>query len=120
MSEMKHKVCADFQPTPGAETYCLHCGFQHANSGTAQHTPVVRYEVVNTCGGHCFDVQPAPKGEWVSFDDYEAVRSTLVAALEGLMRVEAGGRIMPIGAEWDAARAALSKAAPKGEESNHG
>lgn len=35
----------------------------------------------------------------------------LVAALEGLMALESRGRIMPIGREWDAARAALTKAA---------
>lgn len=34
--------------------------------------------------------------------------SALVEALEGIMRVEARGRIMPVGAEWDAARAALA------------
>lgn len=34
----------------------------------------------------------------------------LVDALEGIMRVEARDRVMPVGAEWDAARAAIAKA----------
>lgn len=34
--------------------------------------------------------------------------SALVEALEGIMRVEARDRVMPVGAEWDAARAALA------------
>jgi len=32
----------------------------------------------------------------------------LVEALEGLMRLESRGRVMPVGAEWDAARQALA------------
>lgn len=34
----------------------------------------------------------------------------LLEALEGIMRVEARDRVMPVGAEWDAARAAIAKA----------
>jgi len=34
----------------------------------------------------------------------------LLAALDGLMTLESRGRIMPIGKEWDAARAAIAKA----------
>lgn len=37
-------------------------------------------------------------------------RDELLAALKGLMDLESRGRIMPIGAEWDKARAAITKA----------
>lgn len=35
--------------------------------------------------------------------------AALRKALEGLMQLESRGRVMPIGAEWDAARAALKE-----------
>ena len=39
-----------------------------------------------------------------------ATAPELLEALEGLMALESRGRLMPIGREWDAARAAISKA----------
>lgn len=39
-----------------------------------------------------------------------AAAPELYEALEGIMRAEARDRVMPAGAEWDAARAALAKA----------
>ena len=39
-----------------------------------------------------------------------AAAPDLLAALDGLMTLESRGRIMPIGKEWDAARAARAKA----------
>lgn len=39
-----------------------------------------------------------------------AAAPELLAALDGLMASESRGRIMPIGKEWDAARAAIAKA----------
>ena len=44
--------------------------------------------------------QPAP----TAAQDVEG----LVEALEGLMRLESRGRIMPVGPEWDAARSAIA------------
>jgi hypothetical protein len=40
----------------------------------------------------------------------QAKETDLLAALKGLMALESRGRIMPIGREWDAARAAVSRA----------
>lgn len=45
-----------------------------------------------------------------------AAAPELLEALAGLMRVEARDRIMPVGAEWDAARAAIAKALGEGHE----
>lgn len=39
-----------------------------------------------------------------------AAAPELLEALKKLMDLESRGRIMPIGAEWDAARAAIAKA----------
>ena len=39
-----------------------------------------------------------------------AAAPELLEALEGLMALESRGRIMPIGKEWDAARAVIAKA----------
>lgn len=39
-----------------------------------------------------------------------AAAPELLEALIGLMELESRGRIMPIGKEWDAARAAIAKA----------
>ena len=39
-----------------------------------------------------------------------AAAPDLLAALESLMDIESRGRIMPIGKEWDSARAAIAKA----------
>lgn len=39
-----------------------------------------------------------------------AAAPELLDALEGLMALESRDRVMPIGAEWDAARAAIAKA----------
>lgn len=39
-----------------------------------------------------------------------AAAPDLLTALDGLMALESRGRIMPIGKEWDAARAAIAKA----------
>lgn len=36
-------------------------------------------------------------------------RDELLAALQELMQIESRGRIMPIGKEWDNARAAIAK-----------
>lgn len=38
-----------------------------------------------------------------------AAAPKLLKALEGIMRVEARDRIMPVGAEWDAARAVIAE-----------
>lgn len=46
--------------------------------------------------------------EYADLPAFEPGVSTLVESLEGLMRVEARDRIMPVGTEWDAARAALA------------
>jgi hypothetical protein len=39
----------------------------------------------------------------------QAKEAELLAALQGLMELEKRGRVMPIGREWDAARAAVSR-----------
>jgi len=51
---------------------------------------------------------------WEAWQAATSAQSSRIARLEealvGLMEVERRGRVMPIGREWDAARAALKKA----------
>lgn len=54
-------------------------------------------------------------GDWNGAEPVRALvaeRDALREALEALMEVERRGRLMPIGAAWDAARAALSHKEP--------
>jgi hypothetical protein len=54
--------------------------------------------------------QHVPAHELAPFDEREELIGELRQALEGLMALESRGRVMPIGREWDAARAAIAKA----------
>lgn len=54
--------------------------------------------------------QHVPAHELAPFDEREELIGELRRALESLMALESRGRVMPVGREWDAARAAIAKA----------
>lgn len=45
---------------------------------------IERYDIVNTCGGHCFCTELAADGEMVFFEDHEAAMRALQAPYEAL------------------------------------
>ncbi|MNQ78035.1 hypothetical protein D3C85_929370 [compost metagenome] len=48
-----------------------------------------RFEDVGTCGGNCHRMQPAEDGQWVDFDDYDALRQLHERVLKALRELQA-------------------------------
>lgn len=77
-------------------------------------TPSGKGKVINGSGFSVCSMQGGAYCQQIIDARLIAAAPDLLEALEGLMEIESRGRVMPIGKEWDAARAAIAKA--KGEQ----
>lgn len=101
MSEQKH--------TPGPWKWWTSCSYRRLSSEATGHDGDVLHAVVQRSDGHP-DVH-FPNGGFNGPDArLIAAAPDLLQALGDLMNLESRGRVMPIGKEWDAARAAIAKA----------
>jgi hypothetical protein len=101
---------AQFTPGPWAAMNRIEQGAPTVEAYLPCINGLSAWVVVADCGA------PDPSEQMFGGMDHEAnarliaAAPELLEALDGLMTLESRGRIMPIGKEWDAARAAIAKA----------